>query len=595
MRDGDDTRRAAPARAPLRESLRRFWPNLRPFLPAAGAALAASALTPLLETAGIWAFKRIVDEVLVPRDLAHLGRLTLLVSALMVADSAARAADRLLSAWASEGFLVSLRTRVFRHLLGVPPTSLERRPLGDLLARLDGDAEAIGGFLLSGLSGATADALRVVFFIGALVSLDLGLTAAALGALPLFALAARRFAGGIRDAARRERQHQGGALAVAQEGLSAALLVQAFGREDLLGKRFEDEARAGMRAHLVGTRQRAILSPLLDLVDLAGGITVIVLGTWALARGRLSLGGLLVFLTYLGKLYQPVRALGGLASQAASATAAAERIAELLAERPAPRGARAPRAVPRRRRGVMTLDRVSFQYPGAAAPALHDVSFQVEPGQVLAVVGRSGAGKSTLVRLLLRLHDPTAGRILLDGVDLRELPIDQLRGAIALVPQEPFLFHASVRENIAFGRPGASDAELREAARSAGADGFVRALAAGYDTRVGERGARLSGGQRQRIAVARALVRGAPILLLDEPTAALDGANARIVLAAAARAVPDRSVVLVTHDLGAVRDASEIVVLDGGRVVARGAYDDLGARRGLSAVVARSASHAQGA
>jgi ABC-type multidrug transport system fused ATPase/permease subunit len=339
-----------------------------------------------------------------------------------------------------------------------------------------------------------------------------------------------------------------------------------------------------MRAHLAGTRLRAALSPLLDVVDLAGGLAMIALGTWALAHDRLTLGGLLAFLTYLGKLYGPVRALGSFAAQVWPAVAAAERLDELLsmpaaAERPKVRGVRL--------RGGVAFEGVRFRYPGVPEDSLRGVSFRVRPGQVLAIVGPSGAGKSTITRLLLRLYEADAGCVTLDGVDVRDLPAEELRAAIAVVPQETVLFHASVRDNIAFGRPGATAADVRRAAVASGANRFIRALPAGYDTVVGERGVCLSGGQRQRIALARALVRDAPILVLDEPTTGLDGPAARRALARALSGGAGRSVLLITHDLEAARAASEILVLDAGSVIQRGTHADLTAVPGVFAALGR--------
>jgi ABC-type multidrug transport system fused ATPase/permease subunit len=563
-----------------------FWPDLAPFAAAAGCALVASALSPFLDTAAVWVFQRIVDDVLVPRHLAALRPLAGLLLAIAMADAAAGAADRLLSAWASEAFHVALRARVLRHLLGLPIATLERRPAGDVASRLEADTGAVTSFLVSGLAGASSHALRVLFFTCALVRLDAVLAATALCALPLFAVAVRRFSARIRAAARDERRHAGSAAAVAQEAITAAALVQAFGGEDAVCDRYVAEARSGMRAHLAGTRSRALLSPLLDLTDVAAGLAVVAIGTWALAHGRLSLGGLLAFITYLGKLYGPVRALGSFGAQAWSAAAAAERVGELLSE---PRAVATPRRwrAPGRSRGVVTFDDVRFRHPGADEETLRGVSFELEPGKVVALVGPSGVGKSTVVRLLLRLYEPTGGRILLDGVDARELPVEVLRGAVGLVPQETVLFHASVRDNVRVGRPAASDREVRVAARRAGADAFVRALPAGYDTVLGERGMRLSGGQRQRIALARALVRDAPILILDEPTAGLDAGAARRVLAVCTLAAARRSTLVITHDLAAVRGASEILVLSGGRVAERGSHGDLSARDGLYAALGR--------
>jgi len=580
------------AAVPLRTLLRGFWPDVRPFVLALGAAVGASVLSPVFETAGIWAFKRIVDEVLVPHDLAPLPGLALLLAGLVLGDAAAGVADRYLSAWTCESFLVSLRTRVLRHLLRLPLSTLESRPAGDLISRLEADSGAIGGFLVAGLGGALANVFRLLFFAGALLWLDLPLAAVALCAVPAFALTVRRFSRRIREAAREERRRIGGASAVAQEGLTAAALVQSFGREDAVCERFAVEARSAMRAHLAGTRLRALLSPLLDIVDLAGGLGVVALGTWALARGHLSLGGLLAFITYLGKLYGPARALGCVAGQAWSAAAAGERIQELLLEAPAPPDApqRVRRHPPPSIRGAITFENVCFRYPGSTVEALRGVSFHLEPGSVLAVIGPSGAGKSTIARLVLRLYEPTGGRILLDGEDVRGLPVEVVRAAVSLVPQETVLFHASVRENIAFGRPDATEVDLRRAAREASADGFVRRLPAGYETVLGERGMRLSGGQRQRIALARALVREAPVLLLDEPAAGLDAASARRVLHAAVRAAPSRATLLITHDLGAIDAVSEVLVLDAGQVVQRGSHRDLSRREGVFASLHGSAS-----
>jgi len=575
---------AAPAFPLLCRSL---WPDLRPYAVGLGAALAASAVSPALEAAGVWVFKRVIDEVLVPHALARLPPLAAMLTALVAGDAAAGAVERLLAAWATERFLVALRTRVFRHLLALPLAALERRPAGDLMARLDSDSAVIASFLRAGACGALADALRVVVFAGALLWLDLPLGIAALCVVPLFAVAVRRFSRRIREAARDERRHIGGASAVAQEGLSAVALVQSFDREDVVSGRFASEAEAGLRAHLAGTRLRAMLSPVLDLVDLAGGLAVVALGTWALSLDRLTLGGLLAFIAYLNKLYGPVRALGSFASQIWPAAAAAERIHELLMERPASTGTAASGR--HRFRGAITFQGVRFRQPGAPADTLRGLSFHLEPGRVLALVGRSGAGKTTVARLILRLYEPTEGAILLDGVDVRDLPVAEVRAALALVPQETVLFHATVRENIAFGRLDADDDAVRRAAAEAGAHRFIRDLPAGYDTVIGERGMRLSGGQRQRIALARALVREAPILILDEPTAGLDALSARRVLSAALRASSKRCVLVITHDLNTIRAADEILVLEAGAVVARGRHGDLAARPGLYASLRQAA------
>ncbi len=573
---------ALDAPAPIRKIFGVFGPDLRPFRASMAVLVAASMLSPALETTAVWLFKLVVDRVLVPRDLGPLGGLALLLAAVTLADGGVAFADRVLSTSVSERFLLALRSRVLRHALGLSPDTLERRRLGDVLSRLTGDTGAVESFLVSGLTAALGDVLRVLFFATALFVIDWRLAAVALVALPLFALAVRRFAGRIREISREARRRAGAVCAVAEESLSSSALVQAYGREGDEVDRFRREGLAGVAAQMSAARLRGLFAPIVDVIELAGGVAVIAIGTGALSAGRVTLGGLLVFVTYVGKLYGPVRGLGSFVASAHAAAAAAERIVELLEQRPSVEDRPSARLLARPR-GIVVFEDVSFRYPGAARDALSRVSFRVGPGELLALVGPSGSGKSTVVNLLLRFHAPTAGRILVDGHDVRELTVRSLRDATALVLQETLLLHASIRENVAYGAPGAGADAIARAVRAADLDGVVAALPEGLDAVVGQKGRLLSGGERQRLALARALVRDAPILLLDEPTAALDSAAARRVLTPLQRTMSGRTTILVSHDLSAVRSATSIVVLDGGRVVERGTHSALVAQEGAYA------------
>jgi ATP-binding cassette subfamily B protein len=316
-----------------------------------------------------------------------------------------------------------------------------------------------------------------------------------------------------------------------------------------------------------------------DLIELLGVMFVIVLGTVAVTSGDLTIGGLLVFITYLTQLYGPVRDLSSLSNTIFKAAAGAERVIELLDEEPRivdrPGAVHMPRA-----RGVIELDDVTFTYPGAAAPALRGVSLRAEPGQTIALVGPSGSGKTTLAKLLLRFYDPDQGTVRLDGHDLRDVELASLRRNVAILLQETLVLHGTVRDNITFARPDATDAEVRAAAEAAGAARFIEALPQGYDTDLGERGRRLSGGQRQRVAIARALLADAPVLVLDEPSTGLDAEARAALVEPFGRLMRDRTTLVISHDLLTVRDADQILVLDGGRVAERGSHAELVAAGG---------------
>ncbi|MFF1659015.1 ABC transporter ATP-binding protein [Streptomyces sp. NPDC058255] len=571
--DADAVVAAAPP-LPPREVFRRFWPYTRGRRRWLVPLVVFSLIGPLVDAAELWLFKIVVDDVLVPRDLRPFLWIAPTYLGLIIGSGILGFADDMTSTWVSERFLLDLRSDVFRHVQGLSLGFFERRRLGDVLSRVTGDVDAVETFLLSGVADALYQVIRLGVFLGLLCYLQWDLTLLALVIVPLFWRAARHFSRLIKEASRERRRRSGSLSAVAEESLSNVALVQAYNRQSWEERRFERENTGKFRAAMASARIRAVYRPLVEIIEVSGALAVMGLGTWKLAQGQLTLGGLLVFLALIGKLYSPIRDLSHLGNTFYAASASAERIIELLDQRPQVVEAADARRIGRAR-GDIEFHVVSFRYPGTSRWALSDVSFHVAPGETLALVGASGAGKSTVAKLQLRFYDPDQGRIRLDGIDLRDLSLSDVRENVAVVLQETLVFHGTVRENIAYGRPRATQAEIVAAAVAADAHEFIRLLPEGYDTMVGQRGRTLSGGQRQRLAIARAMIRDAPVLLLDEPTTGLDAQSARRIMDPLHRLMAGRTTVVISHNLLTVRDATRIVVLDRGRVVESGPHDDL--------------------
>lgn len=579
LEEGPSLVEAAPT-VQVMEIFRRFWPYARPYKTWIFITLIFVALSPAIEAATIWMYKVLIDGVLVPQEFGLLGWVVLGYLGLTILSGVTGFVDDYLSAWVSESFLVSLRTDFFSHLHSLSMHFFERERLGDTLARLSDDVDAIEELLISGLTSAVSYVFRLVFFVGALFYLQWRLALIALLVAPLFFLAARYFSKRIKHASREESRRDGSVGAVAEESLSNAALVQAYNRQDWEVSRFHRENVAGFRAGMVATRLSALFAPLISLIEIAGVLVVIVAGVYELSQGRLSIGGLLIFLVFLSQLYSPIRGLAGLLNTVYSASAGAERILEFMNHKPAVTEWDNAHAL-RHARGIVEFEGISFTYPGKGEEALKGISFRAAPGETVALVGASGAGKSTVAKLLLRFYDPKEGTVRLDGHDLRDVTLHSLRENVAMLLQEALVFDGTVTENIAYGREGATKEEVVAAAEAADAHDFIQTLPDGYDTVVGQKGRLLSGGQRQRIAIARAMVRDAPVLILDEPTTGLDAESARKVMEPLRRLMAGRTTIVVSHNLSTTREADRIVVMEGGKISETGTHDDLFARNGV--------------
>ncbi|MEA2177548.1 MAG: ATP-binding cassette, subfamily bacterial, partial [Solirubrobacteraceae bacterium] len=565
----------APTRAyPTREILRRLGPEVRPLRWWLAGSTALACLLPLLDAANVWLFKLLVDHVLVAQDLAPLVPIGLGFVAITIGGGALGFASSYLSTWVSETFVLRLRTRVFAHLHTLSLDFFERRKLGDLLSRISGDIDAVETFLVSGGVTLVGYVVSMVVFTALLFYLQWLLALVALVTVPVFWLVARLFAKRVRASVRTQRQISGATVAIAEESLSNIPLVQAYGRRDTEVDRYREQGRLRMRARLRTARLRGALTPTTDLIELFGALAIFAIGTVQVQAGRLTIGGFLAFVVYLTKVIRPARGLGQLANSLFAAAAGTERILEILDQRPSV--VERPDARPVAHvRAALGFDSVGFTYPGVSRPSLQAVTFHVEPGETMALVGPSGAGKSTIAKLLLRFYDPQEGAVRLDGRDLRELRLDGLRAHMAVMWQDALVFDASIADNVAYGREGATRAEIVDACATAGLDDVAARLDGGYDAPVGQKGRLLSGGERQRVAIARAMIRNAPILIMDEPTSHLDAGSAQRVLQPLRRLVAGRTTVIISHNLLTVRDADRIVVLDQGRVVSIGAHETL--------------------
>ncbi|MBC7097887.1 ABC transporter ATP-binding protein [Candidatus Bipolaricaulota bacterium] len=474
-----------------------------------------------------------------------------------------------------------LRARLYGHLLTLSPSFYALHPTGDLMAHATNDLEAVRRACGMGVLLGADTLIMVSFALLAMVSISPRLTLQAFVPLPFITLVVLGFGRLIHRRFERVQESFARLTERVREAVSGIRILRAFAREEGMGKAFEGDNREFIRLNMALVRVWGVFHPLIGLLaGLSSGI-VLWFGSRGVLAGGLSLGDFVAFTNYLGMLVWPMMALGWIVNLLQRGAASMGRIQKLLAAEPEIKDPPAPKPFPSSFR--IEFRRLTFAYPGEKRPALREIELALDEGMTLGVVGLTGSGKSTLVRLIPRLYDPPPGTLFLGGVDVRELSLSKLRGAIGMAPQDVFLFSATVRENIAFGRPEATDEEVWEAARLAGLAEEIASFPDGLDTMVGERGIALSGGQRQRVGIARALILDPPILILDDALSSVDAQVEEEILGNLKGVLASRTAIVVAHRISAVREADWIIVLEDGRIAEQGDHRRLVARGGLYA------------
>ena len=573
------------------EDLRRLLKYLRPHWAIFSLATFAMLLVGLLESAIGGLIVPIFDQAfsqtghrtptlfglqhIIPQSgLAAWKTISVLLITFTLAKGIAEYFSTYLMARIGQSAVLKLRQDLYRHVLSQSATFFERHRTNYLVSRLVSSAAAIEAAVTNVLRDMLRESFTLIAFLAASFYYSWRMTLGALLIAPLIALLTAKFGTRLRNLSREQFEGSKELTDTAQEALSNQTIVKAFRAEGRESDRFTVVAKRIVNANLRTARIAGFAPPAIEMIGVVFVVFLLYFGQREIISGRMNAAQFLTFLFFLFRSYDPMRKLSRLHNAMEQSLAAAHHVWEVMDEHePIPEKANAIELIPLKR--GLELKNVSFGYANESRSVLRDVSLKIPAGQMVALVGESGGGKSTLTKLLPRFHDPVSGAVYWDGVDIREATISSLRRNIALVPQETVLFNDTVRNNIAYGRPSATDIEIEQAALIAFAHDFIRELPDGYDTIVGERGTFLSGGQRQRLAIARALLVDAPVLILDEATSALDAESERLVQRAIANLIQNRTTIVIAHRLSTVRRADTIVVMEAGRIVEMGTHADL--------------------
>ncbi len=571
--------------------LRYFRPHLRPVRGLLVAGLLSSVASAVMQLIAPWPLKYIFDSVIshkaLPSRLSGLPKspnaLLLLMAGAMAVIGALLALSDYFStrcvATAGQRVIFAIRGQLFRHIETQGASFQQRRRTGDLLARLGGDVQAIQSAVITALPTLVRNCLALAGMVVIMLIVDWRFSLLALALAPVLVIASRYYLTKIKSIQRRARQADGEASTVAQEVLTSITVVQAFGAEDVEARRYEESTGRALEENRLAIVAQSQFTPLVTLAMTLTTVAVLVFGVRSINSGQLSAGDLLVFMAYLRGMFSPIRQLSKLAGVVGRAHAASDRVIEIMnTHDEVPQTANPARI--RRARGALALCDVRFEYDRGEA-VLRGVTLDIPVGARQALVGLTGSGKSTILRMVPRFLDPTSGVVRIDGIDVTQVDLADLRRQIAYVPQEPYLFRATVWENIIYGREDGDRRIAVDVARQAGLHEVLKSFPRGYDTMIGERGLALSGGQRQCVSITRAMARQAPVLLLDEPTVGLDAELESLILGALEIASEGTTTIIVSHQLSGLRWVDQIAVLDDGRILESGTHDELMANRSV--------------
>ena len=517
----------------------------------------------------------LLDAAFELKDRGALDRIALGLLGVFAVQGVANFVQVFLLSSSTERIVATLREQTFAHLIRLSPAFFTERRTGELTSRLSSDLALLQSLLSTWISELSRQTLFLIGGIAMMFVTNPRLTLTTLAVVPMVVVAAFTFGRALRKASTSVQDRIGEAMGMADESFGSIRTVQSFTREGIETQRFSALLHDLVGVAVSRARIRALFFGVVGFVAFGSVAAVLWQGGAQVVEGKLTAGTLVAFLFYALFVAAAVGTLASLFGNFQEAIGAASRVFELLDAEPTVREPEHPRRFTEPVRGAVTLEAVAFRYQPDLPDVVQDISLDIAPGEVVALVGRSGAGKTTIASLLPRFWDVTAGRITLDGIDIRELSLDTLRGAIGIVPQEPVLFSGSIRENIAYARPDASDADVLRAAQAAHAWEFIERLPEQWSTRVGERGVKLSGGQRQRIAIARVFLKDPAVVILDEATSSLDTESERYVEQALEQLLQGRTTLLIAHRLSTVRRADRVVVLDQGRIVETGSHDEL--------------------